>query len=92
MVAEMRANGKTFRVVPVMNAVKAQENSTLTAGLQIELERMEEHFGKPKIKLVERNAYVNAAMDGKGVTELQRNRDTSSAIDEMQALYAEVFQ
>jgi chromosome partitioning protein len=91
MVQEMRANGKTFRIVPVMNAVPAGENSTLTAGLQAELERMTEHFSAPKIKLVQRNAYVTAAMEGKGVTELARNRDTSAAIDEMNALYEEVF-
>lgn len=92
MIAEMRANGKTFRIVPVMNAVPAGENSSLTAGLQGELERMAEHFSAPKIKIVQRNAFVTAAMEGKGVTELARNRDTSQAIDEVQALYQEVFQ
>lgn len=92
MIAEMRANGKTFRVVPVMNAVPAGDNSSLTTGLQGELERMAEHFGAPKIKIVQRVAFVNAAMEGKGVTELARNRDTSQAIDEVQALYEEVFQ
>jgi chromosome partitioning protein len=92
LVAEMRASGKMFRIVPVMNAIPAAENSTLTAGLQSELERMAEHFGEPKIKIVQRNAYVNAAMQGKGVTELARSRDTAAAIDEIEALYAEVFQ
>jgi chromosome partitioning protein len=91
MVSEMRASGKTFRVVPVMNALPANANSSLTARLQDELEKLTEIFSAPKVRIVERVAYVNAAIAGKGVTELPRTRDTAAAIDEIELLYREVF-
>jgi chromosome partitioning protein len=92
MVSEMRASGKAFRVVPVMNAISADEKSTLTAGLQDELGKLSEIFGGAVQKVVQRNAFSWAAMEGKGVTELSRNRDTAKAQDEIESLYAEVFQ
>lgn len=90
MVREMRASGKTFRVVPVMNAISPDERSILTAGLQDELDKLRELFG-PSQKIVQRNAFSYAAMEGKGVTELKRDRDTEKAQDEIATLYAEVF-
>lgn len=92
MVSEMRASGKTFRVVPVMNAIPSEKNSTLTARLRHELDKLTEIFSPPKVRIVERVAYVNAAIAGKGVTELPRARDTAAAIDEIELLYREVFQ
>lgn len=91
MVSEMRAGGKTFRVVPVMNAIPPNENSSLTARLQNELKKLTEVFSAPKVQIVERVAYVNAAIAGKGVTEFSRNRTTAAAIDEIELLYREVF-
>lgn len=91
LISEMRASGKTFRIVPVMNAVQAGENSVLANALRGQLESMAQYFGEPKIKIAERNAWVMAAMAGKGVTELPRSRDTTKAIDEANDLYAEVF-
>lgn len=91
MVSEMRASGKTFRVVPVMNAIPPEKNSTLTARLKDELDKLSEIFSAPKIRIVERVAFVNAAIAGKGVCELPRARDTAAAIDEFELLYREVF-
>lgn len=94
MVAEMHASGKTFRVIPVMNAISPDERSTLTAGLQDELNNLKKIFGFTcEIhKVVQRNAFSWAAMEGKGVMELKRDRDTEKAQDEITKLYAEVFQ
>jgi cellulose biosynthesis protein BcsQ len=92
MISEMKASGKTFRVVPVMNKISSDDRSTLTAGLQDEFEKLSEVFGKNPHKIVRRNAFSWAAAEGKGVVELARGRDTSKAQDEIEALYAEVFQ
>jgi chromosome partitioning protein len=92
MVSEMHASGKTFRVVPVMNAISPQKGSALTAGLRSELERLEQHFPVKPFQVVQRDAFSWAAAEGKGVSELKRNRDTEKAQDEIAALYAEVFQ
>lgn len=92
MVSEMRAKGKDMKVVPVMNAISPDERSTLTAGLQDELDKFGKVFGDRIHRVVQRNAFSWAAMEGKGVTELPRNRDTEKAQDEIQALYGEVFQ
>lgn len=92
MVAEMHASGKQFRVVPVMNAIHPDERNSLTQGLQDELTNFSKVFGDKIHKVVQRNAFSWAAMEGKGVTELTRNRDTEKAQDEIETLYAEVFQ
>lgn len=91
MVSEMHASGKSFKVVPVMNAISSDERSTLTAGLRDELANLKQIFGDKIQKIVQRNAYSWAAMEGKGVTELPRNRDTEKAQDEIETLYSEVF-
>jgi chromosome partitioning protein len=91
MVSEMRANGKTFRIVPVMNAIPPEKNSSLTRMIEAELKTLTEIFGEPRVRIVERVAFVTASIGGKGVCELKRGRDTASAIDEMEALYREVF-
>ncbi|HDR9259601.1 TPA: AAA family ATPase [Burkholderia vietnamiensis] len=92
MVSEMHASGKTFRVVPVMNAISPQSSSSLTAGLKGELERLEKYFPAQAAKIVQRDAFSWAAAEGKGVCELKRGRDTEKAQDEINTLYAEVFQ
>ena len=91
MVNEMRASGKEFRIVPVMNAISPDERSSLTAALADQLEKLQETFGTHVMKIVQRNAFSVAAMEGKGVTELPRNRDTEKAQDEILNLYEEVF-
>jgi chromosome partitioning protein len=90
MVRECRAKGVHFRVVPVMNAVHWDERNVLNVGLVEEMEKLKDLFGEP-LKIVERNAFSLAAMDGKGVVELKRNRDSEAAQNEIAALYAEVF-
>jgi chromosome partitioning protein len=90
MINEMRAAGRSFRVVPVMSAIPAQENSTLTANISAALKNFPDEFPDP-LKIPERVAYVNAAMTGKGVCELPRNRDNAPAIDELEVLYRRVF-
>lgn len=92
MVSEMHASGKTFRVVPVMNAISPQAGSALTAGLKSELDRLKDFFPVSPLKVVQRDAFSWAAAEGKGVIELKRARDTEKAQDEIAALYAEVFQ
>lgn len=91
MVSEMRASGKDFRVVPVMNAIHPDERNTLTAGLLDELGKLHMIFSSNVQKVVQRNAFSWAAMEGKGVIELPRNRDTEKAQDEIEVLYEEVF-
>jgi chromosome partitioning protein len=91
MIAEMRAGGKTFRVIPVMNKISSDERSTLTVSLQDEFGKLSDHFDTKPLRIVRRNAFSWAAAEGKGVIELTRNRDTEKAQDEIAALYAEVF-
>jgi chromosome partitioning protein len=92
VIAEMRAGGKTFRVIPVMNKISPDDRSTLTAGLQDEFERLKEFFGDEPVKMARRNAFSWAASEGKGVLEMPRNRDTAHAQDEFEELYGRVFQ
>lgn len=91
MVRECRAKGVNFRVVPVMNAIHWDDRNVLNVGLAQEMEKVEGLFGKAQ-KIVGRNAFSLAAMEGKGVVEMRRNRDTEDAQDEIEAVYAEVFQ
>lgn len=91
MISEMRAGGRTFRVVPVMNMISPDDRSTLTAELQNEFEKLKTHFGTNPQRMVRRNAYSWAAAEGKGVLELKRDRDTEKAQDEIAAIYEEVF-
>jgi chromosome partitioning protein len=92
MVSEMHASGKTFRVLPIMNAISPNAGSSLTQGLRGELDRLKQHFPVEPIQIVQRDAFSWAAAEGKGVCELKRNRDTEKAQDEIERLYAEVFQ
>ena len=90
MVRACQIDGIHFRVVPVMNDIAADERNVLNQGLENDLAKLADLFGKP-CKIVHRNAFSLAAMEGKGVLEMARNRDTAKAQDEIAALYAEVF-
>jgi chromosome partitioning protein len=92
MVSEMHASGKTFRVLPIMNAISPNSGSSLTQGLRSEIDRLKQHFPVDPIQIVQRDAFSWAAAEGKGVCELKRSRDTEKAQDEIEKLYAEVFQ
>lgn len=91
MINQMRASGRNFRVVTVMNKLASDERNSLTVSLQAEFAKLKETFGCDPIKVVKRNAFGLAAAEGKGVIELRRNRDTEQAQDEIEAVYAGVF-
>ena len=91
MVREMHASGKSFRVVPVMNKISPDDRNTLTISLKEEFDRLEDAFQVKPLKVCRRNAFSWAASEGRGVTELARNRDSAPSQDELLALYEKVF-
>jgi cellulose biosynthesis protein BcsQ len=91
MINTMRASGRTFRVVTVMNKLTGNDRNQLTVSLQEEFDKLKETFGCDPIKVVKRNAFGVAASEGKGVMELRRNRDAEQAQDEIETIYAGVF-
>lgn len=91
MINTMRASGRTFRIVTVMNKLSADDRNALTVDLKAEFDKMKDTFGCEPIKVVKRNAFGVAASEGKGVAELRRNRDSEQAQDEIDMIYKGVF-
>jgi chromosome partitioning protein len=91
MIREMHASGKTYKVVPVMNKISADDRNTLTEGLKNEFDKLKDALGPEPHKIVRRNSYSWAAAEGRGITEMPRNRDTEKAQDEILSLYERIF-
>jgi chromosome partitioning protein len=89
LIATLRAEGASMRVIPVMNMLDPmQPNSPLARALE---DQMRAHFEEPILKIYDRVAVKYAALEGKGVLEQPRSRDNAKSQDEFSVIYQEVF-